>query len=323
MQKYLLTFIISFTSLLNVFAQETVPPTDLLTQETQAQISVAQSLLTKDLLAASKTISTEKKIFNYFFLQKIWNQLESESGRHEYTHSYMSQRAGSFWNSKFNDDSPKNYAAGPGLYFAIDPLISKDYGNTFIEIKIPGDIRFINVVHPIPLKKETIAALISEGIINADQVAQLFPKRNGFYRDTLRVMVKPAFTHFRKLVQNIFTANDIQFIEYNFNSSLGRFCTKHSYSAFNYIGKKNTRDEAKAVVDESFQRTSLFSTEMQIPHLSSGEVQQFDAIVKFRTVLEHLKEIGRKGREAAKAYILSQYPAEEYAAVKQSTYSCE
>ena len=40
--------------------------------------------------------------------------------------------------------------------------------------------------------------------LSQEQMAELFPKRSGFYRDTLRAMVLPQYVKFRQLVQNIF-----------------------------------------------------------------------------------------------------------------------
>ena len=108
-----------------------------------------------------------------------------------------------FWDAEFTDTSTKNYAAGGGLYFAIDPQISKQYGNVFIKITVPAGTPYINVVAPIPLKKDTLAALVSEGHITTADYAVLFPKQTGFYRDTLRAMVDPKYSSFRNLVQNI------------------------------------------------------------------------------------------------------------------------
>ncbi|MBC7420718.1 MAG: hypothetical protein H7328_08320 [Bdellovibrio sp.] len=278
-----------------------------------AQTLSAEALLSRDIMLSAKSLDSDKKIYNYFYIPKVYSELESEKGRHSFVDRYLSERAGSFWDANFTDASTKNYAAGAGLYFAIDPLISKSYGNTFIEVIMPAGTRFINVVSPIPLKKDTMAALIAEGYMTADQVGELFPKRAGFYRDTLRAMVLPQYTHFRKMVQNIFTTQNIQFIEYNFNSSLSTFCSKHSYSAFVYIGSHT----------ETSRGLSMFSTELNLPNQSASEAVQLQAIVKFRNILDNLAVIGKKGRAAVKEYILSQYSAAEYLAVKKSAYSCE
>ena len=274
-------------------------------------------------MVSAKILKTEKKIYNYFYLEQVWKELESEQGRYDFVTRYLSERAGSFWNSAFNDASPKNYAGGAGLYFAIDPHISKSYGNTFIQLTMPPGTRFINVVNPIPVKKETMAALVADGVITASQIAELFPKQAGFYRDTLRAMVQPQFADFRRLVQSIFTTNNIQFVEYNFNSSLSTFCVKHSYSAFVFVGKSDPQNEKIGIVEPALFHSGVMSTELTIPGLSAEESERFNVVIKFRDILDFLPKINSKGRSYVKQYILQQYTPTEYAAVKDAAYSCE
>ncbi len=286
-----------------------------------AQALYSENLLSRDIMVSAKTLKTEKKIYNYFYLQQVWSELRTEAGRQSFVNRYLSERAGSFWDLDFTDASTKNYAAGAGLYFAIDPLISKTYGNSFVELTMPAGTRFINVVSPIAIKKDTMAAMLAEGLFTSEQVAELFPKSSGFYRDTLRAMVQPQYTNFRRMVQRIFTTNNIQFVEYNFNSSLGGFCRKHSYSAFVFVGQHNLTNEKRGIVVGAFQNISLMSTQLDLPNLSVAETDKQSAIVKFRSVLEELPNKG--GHSAARAYILQQYTESEYAALKDWAYSCE
>jgi len=282
--------------------------------------SVAESLLTRDLLTSAKTLTSEKRIYNYFSLSGVGGELETAEGRHNFVNRYLSSSAGNFWRDDFTNTSPSMYADGPGLYFAIDPLISQQYGNSFIEVVMPVGTRFINVVHPIPLKKDTIAALMTEGLVNQTQMALLFPKQNGFYRDTLRMMVDPQFSEFKKMVRRIFSANQIQFVEYNFNSSLGRFCTTHSYSAFTYVGEQNPLDATRALVPVALQNTMVFSTVLDIPNLTAEEQERKDAIVKFRSTLQ---QIQGQSTVSAKKIISGLYSQTEYLSVRDSAYSCQ
>lgn len=283
----------------------------------------AEVLLTKDLLTSAKVLQNDIHIFNYFTLEKVWPELESAAGREAFVQRYLSQRAGSFWDFDFTDSSTKNYAAGAGLYFAIDPLISKTYGNSFIELVIPKGTRIINVVNPILLKKATQAALIAEGYLQPEDLIELFPKQNGFYRDTLRAMVDAKFLKFRKLVQNIFSTESIQFVEYNFNSSLNSFCTKHSYSAFAFVGKVNQSNSKTAVMDESFSNVSMFSTELEFPNQTSNELETRAHILKFRTTLEQIATTTLPSSQIKKQIILKNYTPEAYQQEKIQTFSCE
>lgn len=282
--------------------------------------SVAKSFFTRDLLTSAKTLKTEKRIYNYFHMQTVHPELETEQGRHAYVNRYLAARGGDFWRDSFTDTSPTYFAAGAGLYFAIDPLISQSYGDSFIEMTMPAGTRFINVVRPISLKRDTLAALVSEGYVTQSQIPLLFPKSAGFYRDTLRMMVDPQFRNFKKLVHQIFTANHIQFVEYNFNSSLGRFCATHSYSAFVYVGEQNESAPENAKVPQALQNTMLFSTQLNIPNLSAAEQARKDQILKFRSTLEKIKG---QSSASAKQIISSVYTPEDYAAVKDTAFSCE
>lgn len=280
-------------------------------------------LLAKDIMASKKLMKTDTKIYNYFYMEKIWPGMETPAGRYAFVNNYLSQRAGNFWNPEFSDASTKNYATGAGLYFAIDPHISKQYGNSFIQLTIPAGTPYINVVSPLPMKKETVTALIAEGFFAKEDMLELFPKRSGFYRDTLRAMVLPKYTEFRKLVQGIFEANNIQFIEYNFNSSLSNFCTKHTYSAFDFVGTKNPADDKNAILSPEFSNLEMYSTELEVPNQTTAAAATFSDIVKFRTTLEDIISLRAAGKKIPKELIPSRYSPEELKALKASTYSCD
>jgi hypothetical protein len=282
--------------------------------------SAAQSLLTRDLLVSAKTLKTEKSIYNYFTMPKGNPELNSIQGRQAFVNRYLSSRAGDFWRMDFTETSKSVNAAGPGLYFAIDPLISETFGDSFIEVRMPAGTRFINVVAPIPLKKDTLAALIGEGFIQQDQIPTLFPKDTGFYRDTLRMIVDPQFVNFRKLVQAIFTANQLRFVEYNFNTSLGNFCPGHSYSAFLFVGDLNSSNPRSAIVPVDFQSTMVFSTKIEIPNLTDAEMARKAEILKFKSTLEQIQD---KSTADSKKIISSNYSPDEFQAVKDETYSCQ
>lgn len=281
--------------------------------------SMAESLLTRDLMTSAKILTSEKHIYNYFGLRQVHPSFGSEQGRHEYINRYIAARSGDFWSDDFTNTSTTNFAAGAGLYFAIDPLISQTYGDTFVQMTMPVGTRFFNVVSPIRLKKDTLAALVSEGFVTQAQIPILFPKALGFYRDTLRMMVDPQFKPFRKMVQHLFSVNQIKFVEYNFNTSLGNFCPGHSYSAFVYVGEENPNDPKNAIVPPPFNAAMMLSTALDFGNISPGEQAVKNETVKFRTTLEQIKGLNTA---AAKQLISTVYNPAEYSAVKQATFSC-
>ncbi len=284
----------------------------------------AEQLLSRDIMTSRKVLSAKIDLYNYFFMSEVGPWVRDQQKRESYIKDdYLSPRGGSFWDPAFTDTSTKNFAAGAGLYFAIDPQISKQYGNTFIKITVPAGTPYINVVAPIPLKRDTLAALVSEGYITTADYAVLFPKQTGFYRDTLRAMVDPKYINFRKIVQNIMDVNHIQFIEYNFNTALYGFCAGAKTSAFNYIGTKNPNDVKNALVTQEFAQTSVYSTEVALPNQSSAELAAQAEIVKFRSLLSDIVDLRNAGKSVKKEFILSRYSEQEYAAVKAKTYSCQ
>lgn len=285
--------------------------------------NTARILLEKDLIKTKKTMPNDVRVYNYFYLPTDLFYFSSEANRKKWASDYyMKPRAGNFWNPAFTDSDSTNYANGAGLYFAIDPSISKIYGNTFLEIVIPKGTPFLNVVSPIPLSSATRDALIKEGYTTSADQLRLFPKARGFYRDTLRVMVEPNLTQFRSLVQDIFEANKIQYIEYNFNTQLGQLCSTHSYSAFTLIGSKNEADLKNAILPEKVNSVSIYSTEVQLENISASEQVDKTRILKLRNMIEEMLTL-KLNIKARSALANKYYPASQLQDLKTSLYSCD
>lgn len=281
----------------------------------------AEALLTRDILASQKTLAAPVRLYNYFQMNQSWSGLNSPEGRRAYTQQYLSSRAGMFWDSGFTNDSPRAANSGGGLYLAIDPYISMGYGNTYVEMTVPAGTKFINVVRGVPVKRETLNALIAEGFMTNDQKRALFG--NGFYRDTLRVMVAPQYARFRGLMQEIFSKNGIQFVEYNFNTSLMGFCRRHSYSAFVYVGIRNPGNPAMPGIDPVFSQVVLHSDGFQLPNLTPAELSEQARITKFRSFLYEISEILKAKKPLRRDFMLSRYTDDEMNALRAATYSCE
>lgn len=281
----------------------------------------AESLLTEDILSSQKTLTHPVRLYNYFQVTELWAGLNSSAGRLSFTQNYLSARAGQFWDAQFTNDSKTSYASGPGLYLAIDPYISSGYGNSYVELTVPAGTRFINVVRKVPVRRQTTEALVAEGIIQRSQINELFG--NGFYRDTLRVMVLPVHQRFRQLVQEIFRKNGIQFVEYNFNTSLAGFCRRHSYSAFLYVGIPNAATPLQPRIDPAFTSVMLHSDAHQMAALTEPEVQQKSRITRFRHFLYEISEILKQRRTLTRDFMLSRYTDDEMNQLRRHTYSCE
>lgn len=288
---------------------------------------VAEQLLTRDILAGQKSLTADTKIYTYF-RRDAHPSLNSVKGRHEFVQRTLSYAAGSFWNMSFQDASPKNFACGPGLYFAIDPHISKQYGNSFIEMTIPQGTQYISVVNAITINKDTMAALISEKFFGETDKAILFPPdkptgKRGFYRDTLRAMVLLEYVQFRKMVQNIFAMNGIQFVEYNFNTSLYNFCRSPKTSAFLFVGMQDPQNSTAAKISADFSETNMYSTEAIFENQSAEEENRLTEIAKFRALLEEISNLRAQKIAIPKTLIPSKYTPEEIKEIKSHSFSCQ
>jgi hypothetical protein len=288
---------------------------------------VAEQLLARDILATKKSMPAATKIYSYFSIQPN-SYFDSLTNRREFVQRVLKNGATSFWNMGFNNNDRTAYACGPGMYFAIDPHISKKYGNSFVEMTIPQGTNYINVVNAITINKDTMAALVSENFITEADKAILFPPdkptgKRGFYRDTLRAMVVPQYAKFRKMVQNIFATNEIQFVEYNFNTSLSGFCKSAKTSAFLYVGLQDTRNAESARVSEVFSDVNMYSTEIEIKNQSSEEESRQSEIVKFRSLLDEMSNLRAQKIAIPKTLIPSRLSSDEIKTIKSQTYSCQ
>lgn len=288
---------------------------------------VAEQLLTRDILASQKLMASDVKIYTYFW-RDAHPSLNSLEGRHEFAQRVLSSAAGSFWNMDFQDASPKNFACGPGLYFAIDPNISKQYGNSFLEMTISKGTRYITVVNAITINNDTMAALQAESFFGETDKAVLFPPdkptgKRGFYRDTLRAMVMPQYIKFRKMVQKIFSENNIQFIEYNFNTSLSGFCKSAKTSAFLFVGAQNPSDSRSAKIMSEFSDVDMYSTEVFFQNQTAQEMVRLAEIAKFRTLLTDMADLRAQKIGIPKTMISDRYSAQEIKEIKSQTFSCQ
>ncbi|CAN5668052.1 hypothetical protein BH10BDE1_BH10BDE1_16020 [soil metagenome] len=290
---------------------------------TSAKAQVAEPLLKRDIAVSTRTVAKEFSIYHYFNLAQVYDELKTPVGRQAYVARYIEQVTEKYWDLSFHASQYIN--AGPGIYLAVDPYIAysqKLFGTTMIELKVPVGTRYVSVVQPIPIAKDTLDALINEGYFARYQASVIFykaagPTKLGFYRDTLKNMTDPGFEKFRELVQRVFSAANVQFIEYNWDSALTNFCPRRkSVSAFNYIGARPSNGAYRGI--------SMISTDLQFPNPSVDE-QEFSArVFKLRGVLEQIQSMRKRGVAVPKDLIVpNTYSATEYKQIKDMTFGCD
>ena len=310
MGKIFATVVFGYVHLSLVFAVQT------------ASAQTAETLLARDLKAGMKTMVKDVRIYHYFNLAQVYDEFKNPAGRNAFVRRQVEHVTGQFWDLNFHANEYIN--AGPGVYLAIDPHISgpdgpRSFGNTMIELQVPRGTPYLNVVRAIPVAADTLKALVSEGIIASHQQTTLFfkaagPTKLGFYRDTLKTMTDPGFETFRSLVQRVLVANQIQFIEFNWNTSLAGFCNKTSYSSFNYIGTRPS--------DGRYNNIPMISS-LPFPQLTGEETEIATRTAKFRSVLEQLEQLKKRGLKVPRDFGLSYYSAAEFKQIKDMTFSCE
>jgi hypothetical protein len=279
----------------------------------------AEELLTRDLKVGIKSMPSEVRVYNYFNVLQTSQELVSPEGRANYLKRYFDGSMSRFWDP--NAAQVNFINAGPGLYAAIDPFISKQFGNTLVELTVQPGTVYIDVVNPLPVSKDTLSALIKEGYLEAGLVTGVLLKvsdRYAFTRDTLKNMINPSYKSFRQLVQNIFVKSSIGMVEYNWDTSLSIFCRRHSYSAFVFTGVLKSSD-GKMYYEENVGKTLLYG--VALPNLTSVESEAGQRVAHFRELLEQLK-LAPTNKDKSNL-VLRYYPNEsEKDDIINKTFSC-
>lgn len=282
----------------------------------------AMALLNRDLKNSMKQIQEPVRLYTYFSVSGSLSNLDSLQKRNQLMQRFFTNTMMQFWNTDMT--AKKNINAGLGLYAAIDPHVSRSYGNVFAEIQIASGTKYLDVYNPILVGKDTIAALIKEDLILRNEInAILIPSGKGRYafsRDTLRAMVKPEFKEFRKIVHRIFLTNKLVMLEYNWESSLPGFCRMNRASAFVLVGTVVKNSQGLDQVQESFSKTLI--SDSGFPNQTESEKQTMQRVLKFKNMLS---EMTNKGTYAQKLKVVNSHysDAEEKSAVFDRTYSCE
>lgn len=268
---------------------------------------------------------------------KLHPQLDQKASRDEWVNYFLSVRAGAFWDLDNHNTEYTN--AGPGVYLAIDPAASSvGFGETTLLMNVQAGENYLTVAKPIALKRDTLKALVSEGIITS---AQLNPAANtlglnvGFKDITLKNMVLPENEKFHRLIMDFMTRHHISMIEYLYKSYLAGFCKVANQSAFVYIGKDpaaaqsgdyifHGRDNAGreivgATIPPKFQNISLYSA-YPILDQTPAEVAMNDIVKRFTYVLMQIRTVGVK--DAARQLIHQYFSESEIDSLADHSYEC-
>ena len=268
---------------------------------------------------------------------KLHPQLDQKTSRDQWVTYYISGRTGAFWdlgnhNTKFNN-------AGPGVYLALDPASSLEFGDTALVMNVPAGENFISVFKPIPLSRDTITALVNEAIISSSQVqsgANSLGLKGGFNRLSLQNMVLPENEKFHRLVMDFMTRHKISFIEYEYKSYLAGFCKVANQAAFVYIGKNPNiagagdylfrgkdpgtgLDIVAAAIPMTFQNIPLYSG-YPILDQTPDESLMSRLLVRFTYVLSQIRTVGVK--DAAKKLIHEYFSEDEINSLANRSYEC-
>ena len=282
----------------------------------------AIDLLNRDLSKSVKEVKQPIRLYTYFNVSGQLNTLDSFQKRNSLAQRFFTNTMMHFWN--LDSTATKNINAGLGLYAAIDPHISRSYGNVFAEIGISQGLKYLDVYKPILVGKDTIAALIKENLIMRNEINAILipsgPGRYAFSRDTLRAMVKPEFKEFRKVVHRIFLTNKIVMLEYNWESSLPGFCRMNRASAFVLVGTISKNAQGADQVQDSFSK--LLISESGFPNQTELEKETTRRVLKFKSMLSQMSAkvtYGQKVRVVNSHYT----DADEKLNIFDRTYSCE
>ena len=283
----------------------------------------AEQLLLRDLAPAIKTFSKEIQVYHYFFAPTVQSesgetqlhpQLMAADSRPQWVQFLIKTRTSAFWD--LNNNSTSYVNAGPGMYFAIDPHSSNEFGETALVMRIRKGMKFMTVFGKTALKPDTINALVSEGIVRKDQLIdseRTLGLQNGFSAKALKNMVRPENIEWRKFIINLFTKENIQFVEYWYKSHLAGFCKKANQAAFVYIG---TNPE---VVSEDEPPESMLYSRLNLSEVNEEEARKINLLNRFIFILQSIRE---KGLGVAKKLIFENLSVEEMNELASDSYEC-
>jgi hypothetical protein len=217
------------------------------------------------------------------------------------------------------------------MYFALDPNSSKEFGESAVIMRVPEGIRYLNMFTVSKLKPATLKALVNEGIVIRNQLAPsgtTLSLNSGFGGPALKNMVRPENLEFRKFISSYMQQQNIQFIEYHYQSHLAGFCKVASQSAFVYIGTKPAQMQEEDMSEdehlfEMLERPfypALLYSDLAVEERRPEEVRKLDLVTRFKNILTQIRVKGTG--QAAKKLIQDNLTEDEINEIESESYEC-
>ncbi len=293
----------------------------------EVSLTPAESLLEADILKSGIfTLKRDLTLYHYFNApmqgNNLWPTFQTPSlrgGPNGQTHFDLAIIAGAFWDPDFHLTKDNN--GGPGMYLAVDPLVSSEaFGHSAYIMTFPEGTKYLDVSDPtwtgvskIKLSSGTLPALEGEKIVNEKSLARVGLQKGYFSRITMQYMVAPGNERLREAITKIFVKNDITLVDFSWmNTKLKVFCKQASSSAFVYIGNKSQgllekRVAAQVPVDV-IDRT-IFMSPFPVQTYTPSETRKIQITQEFKNALA----VGSR---------LNVSP-EVQAEIKQMTFDCQ
>lgn len=252
----------------------------------------AEQLLARDFRAAKISFGQEKRLYHYFDIHnaespEVQTLLSTPGGRQALARSRIQYGAGKFWSpqAKIN-----GLFAGEGLYLAVDPLISEEYGTVMIEFKVKPETFYLNLKQGVFLRQDTIQALYAEGY-KTREPGETLPESMRFSDTTLNAMLTPENRLFRQLVLQTLRAENVMLMEYNWRSELASICGEDSStSAFVYVGTNEELPEFSAVEFVDVKNAYDLQRLSRRERIIKKEIQQLLSVMKMNADLDSREE---------------------------------
>jgi hypothetical protein len=261
----------------------------------------ALDLVDRDIKSSVAILNHETLFYTYLSFKSdnssLQKTMQSEENRKTTANMHVLNSSSQFRNMLNHRTAMAN--AGLGLYLATDPFISSpgaeeysgaNFGDTMIELTFSKDTKYLSLKKAIPLKDDTISALLNENILKSSQLKSLL-QDNLLSQDTLKYMAESQYILFRILFEKLVTNNNIVLIEYEWLTSLEMFCdNKHLTSAMVYIGS--------ALPDTNLLSTILIYWPGKIKLMNLDPEENFAYLrnAKLIKVLAKLKPLEKKSR---------------------------
>ncbi|MEC7277857.1 MAG: hypothetical protein VXV96_16155 [Bdellovibrionota bacterium] len=255
----------------------------------RSAITIAQEALFDDLEGMVKEIDREISVFHWGtddlsgFDKDAPVPLNSIRG-----YSYLKLRERMFHTGPLLDrivpDPGTGTMAGRGLYAALDPNVTSDFGDTLFEIRIPKNSKFLDLREKrtegkIPISTDTMRKLSTAGCIIDSRYIENYAQQERNSKNMNQVesvkeqylttndgevfLIDKAlfekYTECKTVFSAVIERLDINFLSYDYDSEMPYFCdeTKDSAAAFVIVNTKlmgHTKQYNKASISRAIRR---------------------------------------------------------------------